>query len=373
MSLPPRLARAVLAALAGALVASCTATPGTPRDGAEPSAGASPGGSTASSPSGTALTAFPPVEVVLTPALRGDGGWKEVFRVPWGPAVQQLGVSDDHDGQAPRLGPDGGAPTGIGTWWFTDTHKLRLVEVDRTGRYLRQLPVPGPHMDATLLHVFDDGRMWASNGATGENSLWADGPDGPARRADASYPDSLVWSGDDGAAAYARGNDGRSYRLAVTPDGPQVTPTDWWRTRDGRRFLPRLDLYARRAFVDLPDAPAPATVELRFTYPGDPTKLLIFAETRAGTDGRVHLLVAGVLDGPEPIELATLVTVEADGRVGKPVPVPFFQTGTDMGSPSHLQIQPDSGHPALVVNREDHTAVLTPPVSPRPTATADTA
>ena len=214
MSLPPRLARAVLAALAGALVASCTATPGTPRDGADPSEGASPGGSTASSPSGTALTAFPPVEVVLTPALRGNGGWEEVFRVPWGPGVQQLGVSDDHDGQAPRLGPDGGAPTGRGTWWFTDTHKLRLVEVDRTGRYLRQLPVPGPHMDATLLHVFDDGRMWASNGATGENSLWADGPDGPARRADAS--DSLVWSGDDGAAAYARGNDGRSYRLAVT-------------------------------------------------------------------------------------------------------------------------------------------------------------
>lgn len=264
--------RLVVAAAVAVLATSCTRTSasGIPKVPTSAPSAHLPESRRFVAPPPAMLTALPPVNVRLTPALLDDKGWTELFRVPWGPAVQQFGVSDDHGGQAARTGPDGAAPTTRGSWWFTDTNKLRLVEVDARGRYLRQLPVPGPYMDATLLHVFNDGAMWASNGATGQNSLWSDGPVGPARRADARYPDSLVWAGDDGTAAYARGNDGRSYRLTVTPSGPRVARTDWWRTRDGRRFLPRLDLPGHRARLDLPDAPVPVTVELNFTSSGAP-------------------------------------------------------------------------------------------------------
>jgi hypothetical protein len=355
MALRPKIA--CLAAVAAVLVASCTATPSAPRGSDRATASAR---STAS-PGATALTVLRPVDVALTPALQDIGEWTELFRVPWGPDTEALGVSDDHDAQASRLGPDGAAPTSRGTWWFTDTHKLRLVEVDQTGRYQRHHPVPGQHMDASLLHVFDDGAMWAPSGRIGRNGVWAADGDGPALRADVVYPDTLGWTDNDGRAAYGRANDGRSYRLHVTADGPEVERVEWWRTRDGRRFLPRLDLGARRATIDLPDAPVPASVELRFSYAGDQDALQIYAETRAGNSGRIHLLVAGIVDAPKPLALATLVTVEPDGRVGAPVPVPFFMTDSDMGSRSHLQVEPLGGSPALVVNRDDHTVVLRSP------------
>jgi hypothetical protein len=129
------------------------------------------------------------------------------------------------------------APTRRGTWWFTDTHKLRLVEVDRSGEYLRHLRTPGPHMDASLLHGLDDGAMWAPSGRSGRNGLWTADEEGPALRADLDYPDTLGWTDNDGRAAYGPANDGRSYRLHVTADGPEVESGQWWRTRDGRRFL----------------------------------------------------------------------------------------------------------------------------------------
>lgn len=142
--------------------------------------------------------------------------------------------------------------------------------------------------------------------------------------------------------------------------GVRVDRVGWWRTRAGTRILPRLDL--PRALIDLPDAPTPTTVALSFVAPGRPrAKLLVHAQTRTDEAGRVYLLVAGST-ADDRVALASLVTLEPDGRVGRPRSVPFFLTTNDPGSPTELQIALDDDRPVLVTNRDDHTAVLSPPL-----------
>lgn len=294
------------------------------------------------------------LELVLPVAGELPPDWRLQALLPYGEAAHELGVADDHGGAATLRGPEFGAPDRDGNWWLLDSNKRRIARFDAAGRYLDQIPVPGPTMGVQMPFILGGDTLVA----TGSRGLIARN-ERVVRYAAPEAQQLRSWTYSDGTSVY--GDDGRSIHTFSVVDGEPVWGVaDSLLTPDGRRFGIRVDPGARSVIhVELPDAaPAPVRLELAVlgAEPAD-TPVWPVIEFAADDAGRLHLLLYGHAE-PGP-QLAGYTTIEPDGRVA-PIEVVRDSFGAgDPGSPAHLRHVPGTEQIALMFADGDGVRIYT--------------
>lgn len=294
------------------------------------------------------------VELVLPQVAELENVWQEALFVPYGDGQEELGLADDHGGQATPWGPEYGAPDADGIWWIVDTNKRRVARYAPGGDFLGEVAIPGETVALQFPFVLD-GRLWAM-GAPERGMLATE--DSAERIPIPDDQQVRSWPYTDWTTVYS--DDGERVHTATVTEG-EVTwgRADALRMPDGREFLARVDLSDRSVLrVSLPDAvPDPLRLELAFTAAdpaGEPVEAGV--EYAADDEGRIHLLAyGGVPDGPQ---LAGYTWIEPDGTVApvEPVRNPFSRS--DPAGPSHLRTVPGTSDVALVFVDDDGLRVF---------------
>jgi len=85
----------------------------------------------------------------------------------------------------------------------------------------------------------------------------------------------------------------------------------------------------------------------------------VSVEAATGEDGSLHLLLIGVAEGDESVQLAGYLSISGDGAVGPVEAVRDPFSPSDPGSPAHLGVRPGSSDPWLMFVDEDGVRVFT--------------
>jgi hypothetical protein len=270
------------------------------------------------------------------------GNWSLVLEVPYGPADNQLGVSDDHDGQTEALGPEFAAPRADGSFWILDIHKRRAVLMDRSGTLQQVVEIPGRYVGLQGPFVLGD-TLWASGGGQG-GALVVE--DGVATRVD----DSTFWAYSDGVRLYE--TNGSASLVPAVP--PLIEAVDAFRTPNGVRFAAEVRR-SEPATIDLTLPDSDLETRLTFMQPdGDtPVQVLSF-ELAADFADRLYFLVYG-LGQDNAQRLGALVAIDA--RSGEllsvePTRDPYL-SAADPSSPAHLRVVPGTTKVALTYEDPD--------------------
>jgi hypothetical protein len=317
---------------------------------------------TSTSAAPTTTGTLPPeatVTVLLAPFSEMGPGWTEVF-FPYGEDEEHLGTSIGGDGGL-RFGPENGSQGPDGTWWFFDAANLRLAHFAEDATYLDQVLMPsdllsqGIYFQYQMPQVLDDGSL-AGFGYRGEDSSAI------LRLIDGDVSSFMVesdvaWVLTDGTGLYGLSfADGLPYRLDL---GDQtVEQVEWFRARDGSRFMVRVDNSANQVVVELPDVGVTRTLLMRFSE--DPEVAAFSAvEVETGVDGTLYLLFYGAPESDERLGIGGLLTITADGGVSEMEPIADPFSSADPGSPAHLGVRPGTSDPWLMAIHEDGVRIFT--------------
>lgn len=261
-------------------------------------------------PSSTGVVTTPP-DVVAAPVHSVDvdivfattEGWRPVLTVPYGNAVEQLGL-------AGGVGPESAALYG-GSLVVLDTHKGRVAFFQDDGGFSGATPLPGVSGPQFITAI--DGGIVIS-GAGNAFAL----PSGASEWLPTSEAGPIT----DGIRAFCC--DGVS-AIRFANGRPEVEATKGYRTLDGRRFFVQRD----GAIVDIQFLdPRPHTTRLNLRIDGGPAAIPLISELGMDGSGNVTMLVYGDDAGHTR---STLVTLTPDGSVlltATPSPFGAAHSGT---------------------------------------------
>ncbi len=283
------------------------------------------------------------VEVYLSQFSSIEPGWSELF-FPYGEETEFLGMTATGES---IVGPNFGTQTGDGMWWFFDTARLRVARYTEQGVFVDEIPIPEALLNADgafdhgLPQALDNGRVVATaprEGFTATLTFSGSNVVGSRVGVDA------VWGTTDGTALFGLATDGSILRLS--PGDSSFAPTPWQMARDGSRY--RATVQADQLLVELPDAGVTRTIRMRLSE--QPEVAVAFeVQVETGEDGTLFILVSGhPLTEPE-LGVGGLLTIAADGTVGRIQAIPDLYPAADPGSPGHLGIRPGTSSPWLMV------------------------
>jgi hypothetical protein len=344
-SLKPRcismLGRVLVLAPCVALAASCT--------GAEPppSHRGSQSAPVQTTSSGSEVPSRQPAQrlnVVLDAVGTFPREWREVFVVGYGRQPEELGTSRGGERGSPTFyGPEYGAPSSDGTWWFLDVGKLRLAHYGTDGRFLGDVDVPpallvdGVAFQWALPHVLADGTLVAFRMTAGGGAMLRlrDGV-----LAEVPLPVMFTPTYDDGATVYGYGS-GSQELLALDPDTGSVRSESAYRLPSGTTFSVADDF--DKGLVIL--RTSSGTVRLRtVTTSGAPAHVGV--QVRGGSDGSLSLYFLGA--GSGGADLTGYLRVTPSGKVSKWEALPSPFSSADRGSPEQLTMASGQSAPSLV-------------------------
>lgn len=330
--------RTLVTVLVIAVLAGCTtAQPPSSTTTTEPTTTTAPVTSTTEP---TATTTLPDDEGVLPAALDAmPGAWRELFFIPYGETPESLSTYLGGDGEGIQIGPDYGAQTADGTWWFLDTGKFRLAHYSETGEYLGEILIPesmlvsGVYFQHTLPRSLDDGTFLAAH-LSGARTTFLMVKDGELESF--SIPFEMLPRIDDGVRIYGFTFDDASDIVAVDPSTANAEIVDTFRTRTDDGF--RLSGGAGGLIIDLLDAGTTIELDFEAAIVGGP--VYISVEAASDTDGTLHLFLLGFPERDESIQLAGYMTISASGEVSHVEPVINPFSTADTGSPARLGVRP---------------------------------
>lgn len=272
--------------------------------------------------------------------------WAQQFLSPYGSAPDRLGSAPGGDAGSLTLGPEYAAQGPDGSWYVLDAAKRRIAHLGPTGGYLGAVPVPGSLLAAgyfqyQLPRVLADGTLIAQS-QVGETTrlLRVKG----SAITGVMTTTAVVVTADDGKTLY--GFDGDNHPVSVDPATGRVTAAAWFRTQAGTRY--RITLSAGKITIELPDSHRRQQVVMPVKAAGMAGVVHPSVELATGADGALHLLVLGISESDESVQLAGYATVTADGLATAMEPMRDPTSPADPGSPAHLGIRPGSTQPFLV-------------------------
>lgn len=296
------------------------------------------------------------VGVLLDPTGQMGPGWTEqVF--PYGESEDTLGTAPGGDGL--MLGPEYGVQMADGTWWLMDAAKQRFAHFAEDGSYLGQVEVPteilveGQYFQWQMPQALDDGSILASGfrGEAGSSLLrFADG-EFTETPVDASVP----WATTDGELLYGfSAADGAPHSLDPASEVP--VEVEWFLARDRSRFM--VSVEGSEVTLELPDAGIAKTLQLRFAH--DPSvEVMAGIEVETTEDGAIHILIYGVPESDQDLEVGGIVIITPDGQVGDTQPIVSPFSPSDPGSPAHLGVRPGTDTVWMMVVGVDGVHVYT--------------
>jgi hypothetical protein len=300
---------------------------------------------------------LPPGTYVLPVAAETmPASWTEVFLIPYGETPDSLGTSLAGDGEGFQLGPDYGAQSPDGSWWFLDGAKQRMAHFGEDGAFIDAVEVPvdllvdGLYFQFQLPRVLDDGTLVANRLGVDTTTI--------LRLSEGDFETTVlnrqfVPRTDDGATLYGFDLE-TSTTLEVDPTSGDATETEWFHTRSGSRF--RITASPGTLTVSLPDVSVEHTLMFEAGEVGGSAFLSL--EVAAGEDGSLHLFILGFPELDESLQLAGYLTIGADGTLGSLEPLRNPFTPSDPGSPAHLGVRPGSSTPWLMFIDEDGVRVF---------------
>lgn len=272
--------------------------------------------------------------------------WTQQFLSPYGEATDRLGSAPGGDHGSLTLGPEYAAQGSDGTWYVLDAAKRRIAHLGPSGAYLGAVAVPasllaGGSFSYQLPRVLADGTLIAL-AQVGETSRLL-------RVKGASVTGVLTSIGvvivaDDGKRLY--GFDFDNHPVSVDPATGVVTPVSWFRTQAGNRY--RITPAAGKITIALPDSRGRTQLVMPVRAAGMSGAVHPSVELAAGADGDLHLLVLGISESDESVQLAGYATVTANGVASPMEPMRDPTSPADPGSPAHLGIRPGATQPFLV-------------------------
>jgi hypothetical protein len=342
--------------VAAALTASCGGT--TSSTTVPPAATTSTTQIPSTTTAPTTTTTTPAETVVALPTVSAlEPPWVELFHIPYGPTETELGSSPGGEAGSMELGPDYGAQTADGTWWFLDAAKQRLAHYSETGEYLSAVSVTdhlvdGKYFQFQLPHALDDGSVVMTRMGFGTSTMLVL-HDGDTEAV--TIPATFSTRTDDGTNLYGFSDEGDLLR--ADPGAGTAEPVDWMLTKAGTRF--RITSDGQGLTVELPDGEeAPSTI-IRFVYADDPTVVAHAGfEVASGVDGSLFLYLYGGTDSGVGGQLGGFLTISPDGDVAplEPTRDPF--SPSDPGSPAHLGVRPGTSTPWLMFVDPDGVRVF---------------
>lgn len=303
----------------------------------------------ASAPNSQSPAVAVETRVVPVASSRLPKAWREVFVVPYGPAVERLGTARGGEGGVLRIGPEYGAPAADGTWWFLDVAKQRLAHYDAAGRYLSAVRVPhrllvhGRYFQWQLPHVLADGSLVAVRLTSGGAALLRL-RDGRLDELPLSSMFTPVY--DDGRLLY--GSTSNESLTVLDPETGDMRPAADFLTPAGTPFS--LDVDFDHGSVKIERGGRAQKLVFRTA-----SRALahVGARFRAGSDDSLHLFLTGTGADDEPTQLVGYLSLDPSGSVGRVEPFLNPFSPADPGSPAHLVIAPGSSTPMLVLVRPD--------------------
>ncbi|MDH3307117.1 MAG: hypothetical protein OEO77_06325 [Acidimicrobiia bacterium] len=284
--------------------------------------------------------------------------WQELFAIPYGPAIEELGTGPGGDSGSLNLGPEFGTQAPDGTWWFLDGAKRRLAHYSSGGSFLDAVALPpeylvrGEFFPWRLPHALDDGALVATQLDPDWTTLLVlRGGQLSTRKLSQSINVKL----DDGVALYGLARDGMTTR--IDPETGEVEEVDWFVTRNGTRF----QLWVSGSVVTLwlPDTPPPTIRQLRLVYgPHPEDKVYASLEAAGGAEGSIHLYLLGGTDSGAGGQLGGFLTISADGAIAPIEAIRAPDPNSDPGSPAHLGADPTTGTPWLMYVDQDAVRVF---------------
>jgi hypothetical protein len=265
--------------------------------------------------------------IVLPSVDAMTDAWKQVLRIPYGDAPNELARS--------TFGPEYGAPAPGGTWWMLDTHKGRAVQFALDGSVQREVPLDDGSGNAgfQIPQVLDDGTLTMH-----AHDLVGIIRDGTLTRHRAP---GAFWLYTDGRLLYRRAG---SRLVTFDPATGQSRDAPALRARNGDLFNVSVD--ESEIAVDLLGARRRVVLRLRPGAGRSPA--LTVAEIVSLRDGTIVLYIYGSSDRGEGAPVAALLTIRPDGSLGPVEPTQPPQGALDPGSASHLHASGDGTRPTLL-------------------------
>jgi hypothetical protein len=318
---------------------------------AEPSTTTSAPASTTSAP-----VAEETVEVLLAPFSEMGPGWTEqVF--PYGESEDTLGTSPGGEGL--MFGPEYGTQTPDGSWWFLDAANLRVAHFDGDGAYLDQVVLPeellvdGQLFQFQLPQALDDGSVVASAFLSEDAMSLMRVSDGTASQTPVAGAIPLQTT--DGERLFGFSLEDQLPR-SLTPGDEVPEVVEFFQTREGNDYMVRL--VEDQVIVALPDSGLIRVLQMRYSEDSTvPVRGTIEVDT--GSDGTLFLLLYGLPESDETLDVGGFVSIGPDGEVSDVQPVADLFSLSDPGSPAHLGVTPGTSTPWIMVVGEDGVHVHT--------------
>jgi hypothetical protein len=315
-------------------------------------------------------TTVPLGEGVLPVALdQMPDTWVEAFFIPYGTTPDTLGTHLGGDGEGIWFGPEYGAQSPDGTWWFLDVANFRVAHFSEDGEFIDDVPVPetmlvnGVYFQYAFPKVMNDGTVLASRLGS-EDTIFL-----RIREATRSTP-TLGWvidsfsvpvemtpRADDGKVLYGFTFGEDSSLVSVDPSTETARPVDWFTTRNGQRFA--VTAGADGLGVELPDLYPPATIQLDFEAGEIGGPAYVMVEVATSADGTMHLFLLGFPERDERLQLAGYLTISADGEVGQVEPMINPFSISDPGTPTRLGVRPGTSDVTFMYIGDDGVRVFT--------------
>lgn len=342
-----RLRRIVpLAVLVTACSGTATTTTTTTQPPTTTTTTAAPASTTTTAQEATTTTTLPGQLTLPAATDTMPVGWNELFFIPYGETPDTLGTSLGGDGEGIYWGPEYGAQSPDGSWWFLDTANFRLAHFDPTGEYIGEVPIPtemlvdGQYFQWSFPRVLDDGTVLAARVSAGTHFIrYRDGVlDG------FEVPVQAVPRADDGEALYAVSFDETSSLWAIDPVAGTAEPTRYMRARNGSRFAASVD--GSRIRIELPDSGT--TADLGFVAGGIGGDVHLTIEVASDHEGNLHMFILGFPEADETLQLAAYAKVGPGGELLTLVPMMNPFTTSDPGTPARLGVTPGSTSPTFM-------------------------
>ena len=261
--------------------------------------------------------------------------------------MYRLGSAPGGDNGSLTLGPEYGAQAPDGSWYVLDAAKKRIAHLGPKGVYLGAVAVPksllagGIYFQYQLPRVLADGTLIAES-QVGDTSrlLRVKG----AAVTSVLTTTAVVITADDGKVLYGFDRDNRL--VSINPTSGKVTPVAWFHTQDGNRY--RVTPAAGKITIELPDSQGRTKVVMPIKAAGMSGTVHPSVELAAGANGDIHLLVLGISESNESLQLAGYATVTANGVASPMEQMRDPTSPADPGSPAHLGIRPGATQPFLV-------------------------
>ena len=330
------IAVTVAITVAGSLLVACGDATSPPPE--------KPGAAPSSSPASSSAPDEGVDELVVPAATDAmPATWREDFVVPYGPGRESLGTSPGGDSGTLDIGPESGAPAPDGTWWFLDGAKRRLAHYDADGTYLDQVRIPasllvgGVYFQWQLPYVMADGRLVAVRHAPDQSYLLRL-TDGVLDEIPINGTFSPTYAND----LFLYGFDDDGQQVVVDPDDGELVTSSTFTTPARTPFQLTMKKGLR---LDLPQAGVSTVLPL-MTISG--ARAHVGLQVRAGADDVLHLVMIGIGEDDESVQLVGYTSVSPSGTVSAVEALPDPLNETDPGSPAQLAMPSGSSTPMLV-------------------------